>query len=488
MEDFWMKIRSGLVLMMAFGLGMGGCASGGAPSTGFPEARTRSGGPAGVAGGEAVSQGYSPRNTENTRMAETFLENAGREDEAEAARPIYEQALAASALAIREDSLNPLAYRLAAMANLGVEDYEAAGANFDRAEELRPLYQFDFESIREEVWIDLYQSAIPSVNSGDYEGAAAIYVSANAIYTQRPEAMIMLSQIQAQLGQYDESVENIDAAFAILDSDIMLETDEETAASWREQAQPLPALRAQVLAAAGRYEEAIADYRTLLVDDPTNTQAKRDLATMLIQTGAEAEGFEVFEELLQDPALSGEDLYAIGVGFYQGSAYGRAATAFQMAGEKNRYDRDSIELWARSLQLDSAYADVPEAADRWIELDPSSVTAHLVLAQAVNAMEDAERTGDVVREMEALEVDVSNLSLTKYGDGGARITGQVTNRLLDAGTQVTLTFTFYSDQASPVGTLEQTVAVGEENMAEVFAGEFDSPQVVGGYSYQVSVN
>ena len=251
MEDFWMKIRSGLVLMMAFGLGMGGCASGGAPSTGFPEARTRSGGPAGVPGGEAVNQGYSPRNTENTRMAETFLENADREDEAEAARPIYEQALAASALAIREDSVNPLAYRLAAMANLGVEDYEAAGANFDRAEELRPLYQFDFESIREEVWIDLYQSAIPSVNSGDYEGAAAIYVSANAIYTQRPEAMIMLSQIQAQLGQYDESVENIDAAFAILDSDIMLETDEETAASWREQAQPLPALRAQVLAAAG---------------------------------------------------------------------------------------------------------------------------------------------------------------------------------------------------------------------------------------------
>ena len=295
MEDFWMKIRSGLVLMMAFGLGMGGCASGGAPSTGFPEARTRSGGPAGVPGGEAVNQGYSPRNTENTRMAETFLENADREDEAEAARPIYEQALAASALAIREDSVNPLAYRLAAMANLGVEDYEAAGANFDRAEELRPLYQFDFESIREEVWIDLYQSAIPSVNSGDYEGAAAIYVSANAIYTQRPEAMIMLSQIQAQLGQYDESVENIDAAFAILDSDIMLETDEETAASWREQAQPLPALRAQVLAAAGRYEEAIADYRTLLVDDPTNTQAKRDLATMLIQTGSEAAGFEVFE-------------------------------------------------------------------------------------------------------------------------------------------------------------------------------------------------
>jgi tetratricopeptide (TPR) repeat protein len=215
----------------------------------------------------------------------------------------------------------------------------------------------------------------------------------------------------------------------------------------------------------------------------------RDLATMLIETGEVEEGFEVYDQLLQEPTtLTGEDLYAIGVGFYQGNAYDRAANAFMLAGDKNRYDRDSIELWARSLQLDSAYAEVPEAADRWIELDPSSVTAYLVLAQAVNSLEDTERTGEVVRAMEALEVDVSNLSLTKYGDGGARITGQVMNRLLDAGTQVTLTFTFYSEEASPVGTLDQTVAVGEENMAEIFAGEFDSPQIIGGYSYELRVN
>ena len=75
-----MKIRFGLVLMMAFGLGMGGCASGGAPSTGFPEARTRSGGPsAGVPGGEAVNQGYSPRNTENTRICLLYTSDAADE-------------------------------------------------------------------------------------------------------------------------------------------------------------------------------------------------------------------------------------------------------------------------------------------------------------------------------------------------------------------------------------------------------------------------
>jgi hypothetical protein len=81
-------------------------------------------------------------------MAETFLENARREDDVELARPIFEQAVAASMLAIREDSVNPLAYRLAAEANLGVEDYQAAGSNFDRAEELRPLYRLEIELIK----------------------------------------------------------------------------------------------------------------------------------------------------------------------------------------------------------------------------------------------------------------------------------------------------------------------------------------------------
>ena len=122
-----------------------------------------------MTGGEAVNQGYSPRNTENTRMAETFLEMLVEKMKLKLPGQFYEQALAASALAIREDSVNPLAYRLAAMANLGVEDYLAAGENSIALRNCVHFISFDFESIREEVWIDLYQSAIPSVNTGDYE-------------------------------------------------------------------------------------------------------------------------------------------------------------------------------------------------------------------------------------------------------------------------------------------------------------------------------
>lgn len=484
-----MKIRFGLVLVMAIAFGVGGCASGGGGSSAGTDLASLMSG----AGGEEVAQGYDPRNTESTRAAQQALENGRRADDPTQAQSEFERALAAAELAVREDSINPLGYRLAAEASLELENYQAAGEYFDHAEELRPIYQFENAQLREETWVELYQRAAPYIESGpqEYETAAKIYEDANAIYSLRPEAMIMLGQLQAALGQFDEAVATIDAALAIID-DPALERDEETLAEWKERAAPLPTVRAQSLYNAGRLEEAMADYSTLLVADPNNIQIKLLLGQMFIESGQIEEGFQAYEELLQDPGLSRTDFYAIGVGFYQGSAFGRAANAFRMAGERNRYDRDSMELWTTSLSLDSAYAAVPEAADRWIALDPNSLTARLVLLQALNQLEDnqdnQQRTAEVISEAEELEVDVIDLRITRNPNGGASLTGQVKNRVLDAGTAVTLTITFYSEEETPLGTLEQTVEVGEEDMVEVFAGEFDSAEAVGGYSYEVRVN
>ena len=97
-----MKIRYGLVLVMAIAFGAGGCASGGG---GGGASSTMDGLVSAASGGEAVEQGYSPRNTESTRVAEQALENGDREDDPTLARQQYERALAAAELAIREDSI-----------------------------------------------------------------------------------------------------------------------------------------------------------------------------------------------------------------------------------------------------------------------------------------------------------------------------------------------------------------------------------------------
>lgn len=467
-----MKIRGGLVVALVLGLGLTGCASGGGSA---PAA-----GPAG--GANLLAQGERPRDTENTRAAENHLEAAEDAGSADAARPHYQQAMQSAQAAVTEDPTNPLAHRLAAFAALGLEDYQAAGRHFERAQELRPVYELELASVREQTYIDLYQVATPFLQSGDFTEAAEVLEDANAVYPDRPEALITLAQIYAQERNHDLALERIDQAIAFFSSDRLEEVDPETAAAWQEQADGLPLMRAQVLVDAGRFEEAVGTYRQMAEADPSNISMTQDLAAILMQMGNEAEALEVYESLLSRPSLTAQDYYRIGVGFYQASDYERASQAFGEAAEMSRMDRDAIEMWARSLQLDSAYAAVPPVAERWIELDPASQIAITVLAQAVNSTGDAARAGEIIRRVDALPLTVNDLQMRRF-QGGAQVTGAVTNLTLQQGSNATLEFTFYGAGGQQLGTARQQVPIRAPGMSEVFQVEFSSEQPVAGYGY-----
>lgn len=473
-----MKIRFGLVLTMALGAGAcaGGASTGGSPTPGSTS----------PAGATMLAQGERPRQDDDTRAAQNALEQAvGAEAEAQA-ETLFLQALTSARAAIAADSTNPLAWRLAGEAAIGAGDFTQADQYLDRAEQLRPIYALETEGIREQAWLDLYQQAAPLVNQGDYEGAAEIFEDANSIYDQRPEVMITLGQIYAQLGEYDRSIENLERAEAIITSDKIEEMDTATARSWREQGADIPLTKATVLAQGGRFEEAVVMFRELVAQDPGNVTLSRNLAAILIQMGNNEEAFQVYDDLLNRPNLTSADLYNIGVGFYQGSDYERAATAFGKAAEASPRDRDAIEMWARSLQIDSAYADVPPVAERWIELDPYNQNAYLILAQAVNQTGDGARASDLVRQIEALEISVNDLQLMQTATGVA-VTGSVTNKTLQPGTNVTFNFTFYDTRGNEVGTASETVSVGTTDSAASFEVDVPNMELVAGYGYTVEV-
>jgi hypothetical protein len=68
-----MKIRFGLALTMAIGLGLAGCASGGGGGG-------SGGAPVTGGGGVTMAAGETPRDTENTRAAEEALDaSSGRQ-------------------------------------------------------------------------------------------------------------------------------------------------------------------------------------------------------------------------------------------------------------------------------------------------------------------------------------------------------------------------------------------------------------------------
>jgi len=473
-----MKIRDGFVLALALCLGLTGCASGGGAAP--------SGGATG-GGANLLAQGERPRDTQSTREAERHLGAAEEAATPDEARPYYEAAMQSAEAAIAEDATNPLAFRLAAFAALGLEDYEAAAGHFDRAQELRPIYELELAPVREQAYIDLYQASSPYLQSGEYMAAADYLEQANTIYPDRPEALITLAQIYAQERQHDLAIERIDEAIAFFGSDRMAEADPETQAQWQEQAAGMALMRAQVLADAGRFEEAVGTYRQIAMDDPSNIAVTQDLAAILMQMGNEDEAMQVYEGLLARSDLTPNDFYRIGVGFYQAEDYGRAAEAFGEAATQSRMDRDAIEMWARSLQLDSAYAAVPPVAERWVALDPASRVAITVLAQAVNSNGDAARAGDIIRRVDSLPASVDDLQMRRY-DGGAQVSGSVTNLTMQQGASLTLNFTFYGLSGNQIGTATQQVRVGGQNMSEVFSVQFDAPETVGGYGYTYTTN
>lgn len=469
---------------LALLLGLTGCASGGGGAD-----------PSSTGGGldvddlmaEArdIERGEDPRETANTEAADNHLDAGDDAEDDAQARQHYQLAVTSAEAAVAEDPTNPLAHRLLAIAHLALDNYQQAGGAFDRAAELRPIYEFEDVGLRENAYIDQYQTASPLLGTGDYQQAAVYLENADAVYHGRPEAKITLAQIYASTREHDLAIQKIDEVEAFLSSEAMADIDEETAANWRSQAEGFPLMRAQILADAGRFEEAAASYRELIATSPSDVELRQDLAAILMQVGDTEEALTVYRDLAELPGLSGDGLSRIGLGFYQADQYAEAAATLERAADMNPMDRDAIEWWARALMADSAWAEVPAVTQQWIELDPQSQQAMAILAQAANQNGDTPLAAQTIQRVQALEFSVDNLQMRRYPNGGAEVSGTVANRSLQQGEQVTLVFTFYGESGTPLGDVLHTVAVGGEGMNEVFQLQFDSAELVGGYSYEV---
>jgi len=438
------------------------------------------------AGTPAYGQVQRPRDTDFTEDAEDALDDAeDADDEAEALQH-FQEALTFAEQEIAANPNNPLGFRLGAFAALGTREYAKAGEYFDRAAALYPIYEVEDAVNRENAWIGLYQEAGPFLDSGDYEGAAEIFEAAHALYKGRPEIMITLAQIHGSLGNYDKAIEFIDAVDAFWESDPATSADAEVLAQWQAQASSLPLLKAQVLMASERLDEAVVVYETLIEDDPTNLDYQLDLAAIQMNLGNTDEALALYEELLSNPGLTGPDLYAIGVGFYQADDYDNAIRGFSAAAAQNEYDRDAYEMWARTLQLDSLFAEVPAVAQRWVELDPASQSGYAILAQSANINGDTETTQEAMTAIQSLQVAVDQLELQRFGSGGGIVSGTLVNKTLDPSGSVTLVFTFYGTDGSALGSANQTFNAGAVDAMQPFQVQFDSSERVGGYSYEVN--
>jgi len=489
-----MDTRLGVLLLSSLLVATGACAAGaGGPGAGSVSTAT-------LAGAEELPQGEMPRETELTGRAAEFLDDAmsAQEDGDDAvAQPLFEQAAQAASDAIFADPTNPLPWFQGGLAQIGLENYEAADSMLARAVELRPLYQFEINPAREQAWIDRYEEAIPLVNSGQYDESALLLEDANAIYRDRPEVMLILGKIYAQQGNADEAIPMLRQAMEIVDSDLRESMDSVTVSNWDAQAEDVPVVITQALISSGQYEEAAAELRALLREDPANVVFQRSLASIYVQLEMPDSARAVYDEILSHEGLSQGDFYQAGLGLYQIELYDRAADAFQTAFELAPMDRDAAEMWARSLQLENApgsspdsinqeaLAELVEAAELWLELDPQSNNAYVILAQTENRLGNQERAQELITAVDALPIHTDQLQLTKLGSGGGTLSGVIKNNVAEANAPLTINVTFFGAGETPLGEGSVTVGLPPQDATQVFQIPFESDQEIMGYTYTI---
>lgn len=477
-----MNARFGLILATAALISGSGCAAGGGGGSQTPAAMPSMPG----AGGTVLAEGIRPRDNAQTRQADNFLDagmNATDDAEKES---LFRQALDAALEGIAADPENPKSYFQAAIADVNLGDYFGADSMFTEAETLHPRYQLETDPWRERGWVNAYNEAIIPLNEGNLEEAARLFEAANALYDQRPEALLQLGSLYARMDQAEESARAFTEALSLLDeSEEVAMMDSTEAETWASHHEIASMGLGQAYQALEQYQQAADLYGQLLADDPGNVAILGSLASVLTEMEMPDSVDALYDQLLNRPGLTEFDYSNAGVGLYRIEQYDRAAQAFRAAAEMNPFNRDARLNLTQTYFAAEDWEDLIPAARDLLELDPLNGYVWIYMTRAYSELDRPEEANAVFNEYQALGVEVEEIQLDGMANGGATFSGSLKNNTLEQGSTVTLRFHFGGQSGEDLGTVDVRVQVPAAEESTQFSGTFNSSQLVVGYKYEV---
>jgi len=160
------------------------------------------------------------------------------------------------------------------------------------------------------------------------------------------------------------------------------------------------ATRANLLAALGRYEDAMSEADTLLTRDPALPAARKLQAELLMRSGDHVAAIAAYERYLE---VAPGDLVARRQqariegwrGFTQLALTRYQAIAAQAPGDV----AIEAEIAAKRAYFDERWRDAVSLYDRWIALEPGEAEALLERAQSLDHLGDARRAAEAYQAL-----------------------------------------------------------------------------------------
>jgi tetratricopeptide (TPR) repeat protein len=446
----------------------------------------------GTMAGALPASAQKPSDNRFTRGVALYLSQAAQAPTPADKERLYEQGVELAQEGLAENQSNPKLYMLLGRAYAALSRTGEAADAWDRALELYPEYEEELARDRQNAWIRSYNAGVTAAQQGDMEAAEEHYAQADRVFGDRPEAKLNLGTLMASQGRDEEAISYFESALEIMNSEVgerLKELDEEAFESNRRAA---VFNLAQVLARAGREEEAVEAYRAHLENSPQDMTAIGNLGVVLSQLGRTDEVAELYGGALDRDDLEADDYFRLGVGLFAAERYEEAHTAFAKSLERNPHSRDarynmanSIYAQARSLEdglveagespegetrekLVGYYTELREHTSRLREIDPNHEGILALSAQAARSLSDlapsgsadAERqsTADLLQARQDLVFAVDDVDMV-LDDDFVIVSGTVTNLAGAGGDPVTLRLTVVDEEGVELATEDVAVTL-----------------------------
>jgi tetratricopeptide (TPR) repeat protein len=470
-----MTARSGMMLMLAVGLAIGG-------SVADASAQRGRGGAGG--GGNAPAGGAAPRanlpqigrQTAETRRAELLL----LQNKPDSALAAIQPALSG------RDSSNALVRAIAGEAAASTGDVTAAQAHFEAALRLAPNAAPSIEARRGDAWARLYNQGATVYGTGDIDATIAAWEKANAVDPgARHEAYMNLGILYTGKHDYDRAAQSYQAALAAMDKTAAGLTPEQ-ATERAEARETVFQSLGEILLFTEKYADAEKLYKAELEKKPTDVGLQGKVAAAIAaQPGREAEATEMYNRLLSTPNLNTSDYNDIGVALFGSKNYPRAAEAFGKVAAARPESREAWYNQANALYAAKQWPALMPVAQKLVTLDPLYEDSWLLLKEAQRNAGQNDAALKTLETVETFPVKLSELTARQAGNK-TTIRATAIGNAAAAGTPVQLRFTFYGADGAVIGNQTATITAPAKDASTPVEVVFEgATAAAGGYKYEL---
>jgi tetratricopeptide (TPR) repeat protein len=353
---------------------------------------------------------------------------------------------------------SPSAWYFLGRVRLHQGDVVGADSALGKAEELAPECRAEIEELRRVAFVALINPGIDSMKAERNEAALQLFREAAQIYPAAPDPVYYQATLLYNTGK-------IDSAIPLFEETIERGGSDSTKQQIVNQAR---FYYGYALLQQNRAAEAVPVLETYVQSNPDDIDGKKLLVNAYRATGQQEKAAPYEQEIVQTAgaeggAVTGGDLFSIGVARFQEKKYAEAADAFSKVVEAEPYNRDALFNLANAYLALEDSPKLVATATRLAALDPMNERALQLLGEGYRMGKNQSELIKTVERITPMLITVDNTSMQTNANG-ATITATATGREAMtlqgnavAPAPVTLSFEFLDAQGNPVATQEVTV-------------------------------